>query len=127
MAEAAASAFVPSVAVLVNHEDELQPLADALNEALADQTIRAVACPKGQAIDPENDVRIFEVKHIKGLEFEAIFFVDIDILAQEEPELFERYIYVGATRAATFLGLTCAESRLPEVLQPVSDLLEECW
>jgi superfamily I DNA/RNA helicase len=118
---------LPSIAVLVNHESELQPLADALNEALADQAIRAVACPKGQAIGPENDVRIFEVQHIKGLEFEAIFFADIDILANREPEMFERYIYVSATRAATFLGLTCAGDKLPEALEPVSDLLKQTW
>jgi hypothetical protein len=94
---------------------------------LADQAIRAVACPKGQAIGPENDVRIFEVQHIKGLEFEAIFFADIDILANREPEMFERYIYVSATRAATFLGLTCAGDKLPEALEPVSDLLKQTW
>lgn len=118
---------LPTIAVLVNHERELQPLADALNEALADQAIRAVACPKGQAIGPDNDVRIFEVQHIKGLEFEAIFFVDIDLLAQDEPELFDRYIYVGATRAATFLSLTCAGHILPDTLNPVSDLFIENW
>jgi UvrD-like helicase C-terminal domain len=118
---------LPSIAVLVNQESELQPLADALNEALADQTIRAIACPKGQAIGPENDVRVFEVKHIKGLEFEAIFFVDIDTLAKAEPELFERYIYVGATRAATFLGLTCAGGGLPKVLEPLSDFFDGSW
>ena len=115
------------IAVLVNREDQLQLVADALNDALADQAIRAVACPKGQAIGPENDVRVFEVKHIKGLEFEAIFFVDIDVLAQEEPELFERYIYVGATRAATFLGLTCSGKALPASMKPVSHLFNEKW
>lgn len=118
---------LPSIAVLVNRESQLQPLADALNEALAEQTLRAVAVPKGQAIGPENDVRIFEVQHIKGLEFEALFFVDIDQLARDEPELFDRYIYVGATRAATFLGLTCAGDDLPELLQPVFDLFETEW
>ena len=118
---------LPSIAVLVNREAELQPLADALNVALSAQAIRAVACPKGQAIGPENDVRIFEVQHIKGLEFEAIFFVDIDKLAQSEPDLFERYVYVGATRAATFLGLTCAGDDLPAPLQPVSDQFAKGW
>jgi hypothetical protein len=118
---------LPSIAVLVNHESELQPLTDALNDALAEQAIRAVACPKGQAIGPENDVRVFEVQHIKGLEFEAIFFVDIDKLAHDEPELIERYLYVGATRAATFLGLTCSGNEMTAVLDPVADLLEQHW
>jgi len=121
------SDLLPSIAVLVNNEDQLQPLADALNEALEEQAIRAVACPKGQAIGPENDVRIFEVQHIKGLEFEAIFFVDIDELARQQVELFERYIYVGATRAATFLGLTCSGETLPASMEPVSQLFHESW
>jgi DNA helicase IV len=118
---------LPSIAVLVNQESELQPLTDALNHALADQAIRAIACPKGQAIGPDNDVRVFEVQHIKGLEFEAIFFVDIDKLAQEEPDLFERYLYVGATRAATFLGLTCSGVEMPPELNAVVDLLKQNW
>ncbi len=121
------SGSLPSIAVLANRESELQPLADALNEALADQAIRAIACPKGQAIGPENDVRIFEVKYIKGLEFEAIFFADTDELARQEPELFERYIYVGATRAATFLGITSTGTVLPASLNAVSDLFTSNW
>lgn len=118
---------VPSIAVLVNQESELQPLADALNVALNEVSIRAIPCPKGQAVGEEGNVRIFEVQHIKGLEFEAIFFVDIDTLAREEPELFERYIYVGATRAATFLGLTCGGNALPEALAPVAGDFASHW
>lgn len=121
------SDLLPTIAVLVNREEQLQPLADALNEALEDQAIRAVACPKGQAIGPENDVRIFEVQHIKGLEFEAIFFVDIDKLSRQEPELFERYVYVGATRAATFLGLTCSGDTLPASMAAVAELFIDSW
>lgn len=118
---------VPSIAVLVNKESELQALADALNVALNEVSIRAIPCPKGQAVGEEGNVRIFEVKHIKGLEFEAIFFVDIDTLASEEPELFERYIYVGATRAATFLGLTCSGNALPTALEPVASDFASHW
>jgi DNA helicase IV len=78
---------------------------------------------KGQ----ESDVRIFEIEHIKGLEFEAVFFMDVDELRQNQPELFERYIYVGATRAATFLGLTCSGNELPDTLQPIGDTLLDSW
>lgn len=116
-----------SIAVLVNRKCQLQTLFDALNEALEDQAIRAVAYPKGQAIGPENDVRIFEVQNIKGLGFETIFFVDIDELACREPGLFERYIYVGAIRAATFRGLTCSGKARPGSMGPVSQLLHESW
>ncbi|MFM5708481.1 ATP-binding domain-containing protein [Aeromonas veronii] len=52
-------------------------------------------------------MRVFDIKHIKGLEFEAVFFVGIDQLATLHPSLFDKYLYVGTTRAATYLGVTC--------------------
>lgn len=118
---------LPSIAVLVTHENMLTPLAKALSDALAYMNIRAIACPNGQAIGPENHVRIFEVKYIKGLEFEAVFFIDVDKLEQEEPDLFEKYIYVGATRAATYLGLTSSGAALPRKLRSAAEFLGEDW
>ena len=89
--------------------------------------IRAVACPKGMVKGQAGDVRIFEIEHIKGLEFEAVFFMDIETLQIREPELFDRYVYVGATRAATFLGLTCSGEGLPSAMEPVVNHFEERW
>jgi len=48
----------------------------------------------------------FNIRHIKGLEFEAVFFVDMDQTISKYPALFSKYLYVGATRAATYLGMT---------------------
>lgn len=107
---------MPSTAVFVNAEDEVQGLADALNVALEDSNIRVVACPKGQVMGQDNDVRFFDIQHIKGLEFEAVFFVGIDRLATTQPALFDKYLYVGTTRAATYLGLTC-DSSLPPAME----------
>lgn len=118
---------LPSIAVLVHRPDMLEPLAAALSTALADLNIRAVACPKGQAMGPENDVRVFEVEHIKGLQFEAVFFVDVDALESHDPDLLDKYIYVGATRAATYLGLTAAGASLPSALAGVADIMVEDW
>ena len=58
---------------------------------------------------------------IKGLEFEAVFFIAIDRLAALQPELFDKYLYVGTTRAATYLGVTCEDALLPviEILRPM--------
>lgn len=121
------SGRVPSIAVLVNHEDQLKPLAEALNDVLVDYSLTATPCFQGQTIGSGSDIRIFDIQHIKGLEFEAIFFVGVDELAAEAPDLFDRYVYVGATRAATFLGLTCSGGALPEGLAPVVDLLRDDW
>ncbi len=93
---------LPSIAVLVNGEDRVQEIATELNDRLASSNIRCSACPNGQVRGQDNDVRVFDVQHIKGLEFEAVFFVGVDDLARREPNLFDKYLYVGATRAATF-------------------------
>lgn len=118
---------LPTIAVLVGSEAEVQPVATALDEALSGSNIRAVACPLGQALGSDNDVRVFDVQHIKGLEFEAVFFTHVDRLAEQRPELFDKYLYVGATRAASYLGLTVAGNRLPPKLLPLRDYFANDW
>jgi superfamily I DNA/RNA helicase len=101
---------LPSTAVFVNDEDAVRTIAAALGDVLSNQNIRVIPCPDGQVRGREDAVRVFNVRHIKGLEFEAVFFVGIDRLAELHPDLFDKYLYVGATRAATYLGLTCNQN-----------------
>ena len=118
---------MPTIAVLMPSEADLGPLADALSEEIADTNIRAVACPRGLVKGQVGDIRVFEVEHIKGLEFEAVFLLNIDDLRDGTPGLFDRYVYVGATRAATFLGLTCRNVALPAELESVTLGLADRW
>ncbi len=67
------------------------------------------------------------MKHIKGLEFEAVFFVGIDELAEREPELFDKFLYVGATRAATYLGLTSASENVPVRMESIVGHFGNNW
>jgi hypothetical protein len=117
---------LPSIAVLVMSEAEVEPLARALTERLADNNVKAVACRDGQSMGNENDVRVFDIQHIKGLEFEAVFFVGIDRLAAEQPELFDKYLYVGTTRAATYLGISC-DKALPAALGALRPMFAAHW
>lgn len=118
---------MPTIAVLMPAEADLGPLAEVLSEEIADTNIRAVACPRGLVKGQAGDIRIFEVEHIKGLEFEAVFLMNIDALRDGTPGLFDRYVYVGATRAATFLGLTCRDVALPTGLESVTQGLADKW
>ena len=70
---------------------------------------------------------VFDVQHIKGLEFEAVFFVSVDELALRQPELFDKYLYVGSTRAATYLGLTCGGPELPSSINELTNLFKPDW
>lgn len=117
---------LPTVAVLVNSEKEVQPLTDLLNDLLEDVNLNAVACVEGKSLGSESSVRVFDIQHIKGLEFEAVFFIDVDMLARNLPELFDRYLYVGSTRAATYLGVSCKED-LPKKLFPLRDSFSTKW
>ena len=117
---------LPSIAIFVEKEESVQPIADELKEALLDENTPVVACPKGQVMGQDNAVRVFDVQHIKGLEFEAVFFIGIDRLAILHPQLFDKYLYVGTTRAATYLGVTC-DAALPATISGLRNMFVSDW
>lgn len=117
---------LPSIAVFVNSETDVEPTAKALAILLREHNIPVMACREGQTVGQESSVRVFDIQHIKGLEFEAVFFLGVDRLAELQPELFDKYIYVGTTRAAAYLGLAC-ESALPAQLEPVRHHFAATW
>jgi len=116
----------PSIAILFPEEKQVAPIATVLQNVLAKQNINVVACLKGQAIGRENDIRVFDVQHMKGLEFEVIFFKDVDRLMEIYPDLFDKFLYVGATRAATYLGLTCSGA-LPTAISDLRSMFSTEW
>lgn len=117
---------LPSTAIFVNVENEVAPLAEALNTALTEHNIQVIACREGQTVGQESNVRVFDIQHIKGLEFEAVFFVGIDQLATLHPALFDKYLYVGTTRAATYLGVTCNDT-LPSGIESLRTHFCQDW
>lgn len=116
----------PSIAVFVNSETDVEPTAKALETLLVEHNIPVMACRDGQAVGQESSVRVFDIQHIKGLEFEAVFFLEVDRLSKLQPELFDKYIYVGTTRAAAYLGLTC-EDTLPAQLASIRHHFVRDW
>ncbi|MWP38297.1 hypothetical protein GQY15_11885 [Rhodobacter sphaeroides] len=117
---------LPSIAVFVPREDLVVPVADELRQALQDTNVEVMPCLGGQVLGLDRHVRVFAVEHIKGLEFEAAFFHSLNDLAVNEPDLFDKYLYVGATRAATFLGLAC-DGRLPRLLEQATQGMADRW
>lgn len=116
---------LPTIAVLVNSKELGKSVAEALDRKLEARNLRAIDCTDGRTISEANEVGIFDVNDIKGLEFEAVFFLAIDRLAEQQ-ELYARFLYVGATRAATYLGITC-EGELPDALAPLEVKFVESW
>jgi superfamily I DNA/RNA helicase len=87
---------LPSIAVFVDGDDLIDPVVAAARPILERRNVRIVGCKEGRVVGDASEVRVFDVQHIKGLEFEAVFFVGIDALAQRIPDLFQRFFYVGA-------------------------------
>ena len=116
----------PTTAVLVNDEELVKPLASELDKHLKEFNRSVTACIDGEIKGDDEEIRVFHIEHIKGLEFEAVFFVDLDQTVTNHPTLFKYYLYVGATRARSFLGITFRDE-IPDQLDPLKKHFEEDW
>ena len=110
---------LPSIAIFVPEESDIVPLYDILVEPLRFRAFELDKCIDGKFGDGEK-VRIFSIKYIKGLEFQGAFLVDVDKIQRNNPNLVDKYLYVGLTRAAEFLGITY-NGRFPSRLRVVQD------
>ena len=119
---------IPTTAIFVKNRDDVEKFSDLLGntEAFIDNNLRSQACRDGQAVGSDMKICVYPIEHVKGLEFESCFFIAIDELAEKQPEMFDRYLYVGVTRAAAFLGIACA-SDLPTKLEVLRPLTVENW
>lgn len=116
---------LPSIAVFVPSDEKVRIITDELNriEDLTVNGLQAVACLDGQILGDAQKIRVFNIQHIKGLEFESVFFLDIDDYFNIEEELVSRYLYVGLTRASMFLGIH-ANFKFPAYLKSIESLFE---
>lgn len=118
---------LPTIAILVPSEDDVQAIHDQLKGYLGEESIESEACHDGRILGTKAKVRVFNVQYIKGLEFEAVFFVGLDRIASLFPELISRYVYVGLTRARNFLAVTYETSFPSELAMVESEFAASTW
>ena len=109
---------LPSIGVLLPSEEDVAPFTKLLMDELFDSAIDVEASLSGQSLGTTSKVRVFCVDHIKGLEFESVFFCDIDVMAEKQGDLIDKFVYVGLSRARSFLGMTFRHS-FPEKLNSI--------
>lgn len=100
---------IPSIAIFLPNDEGLDNFANSLGEIdrLADVDIKVKAYKNGIGLGDTNTVRVFSIEYIKGLEFEAVFFHNIDyLLKNKNLDLMFKNLYVGLSRASFYLGLT---------------------
>jgi superfamily I DNA/RNA helicase len=111
---------LPTTAILVAHQDDVEPLRQKLKPILLENGLELEASHGGQALGDSARVRIFPVEFIKGLEFEAVFYVGLDRMAEIHKDLIDKYVYVGLSRARSFLGVTI-ERQFPQRLKSIAN------
>jgi hypothetical protein len=58
------------------------------------------------------------------MEFETVFFMDVDQYEHHNQDILDKIIYVGVSRATYYLAITL-EDHYPERLEPIRHLLKE--
>ena len=119
---------IPSIAIFLPDESQLEGFSYKLGnlDTLSDVGILVKACRNGEVLGDKNTVRIFSIDKIKGLEFEAVFFHNLDELQNQHlsSDLLLKYIYVGLSRATFYIGLTVSKE-LSDDLYFISESFEK--
>lgn len=97
--------FLPTIAIFTIDKRKAENLKEALDEcdALVKAGIEVKVC-SDNTLEGEKTLRIFPIDQVKGMEFEAVFFYDIDDI--ESSSLINKYLYVGLSRASMYLAVT---------------------
>lgn len=96
---------MPPTAIFVHSRAEIDRVSGLLEPLLNENALQLERCYEGR-MSPSKRIGVFEYRHIKGLEFEAAYLVNPDLLAES---LFGRHVYIGATRATRYLRVICRE------------------
>jgi hypothetical protein len=115
---------LPTTAVLVPLPSDVGALKARLAPLLMENGFELDGSEGGQNLGDSARVRIFPVECIKGLEFEAVFYVGLDRMAEVHKDLIDKYVYVGLSRARSFLGVIY-ERQFPARLKCISEHFEQ--
>ena len=110
---------MPSVAIFVGDDEDIDEFIERINELDILNSIEVVDCSGGKMIGRKDSVRVFRLSEVKGMEFEVVFFHNIDrAIHQDSSSLIRRYLYVGISRATNYLAATfCKEDGNEDVLK----------
>lgn len=119
---------LPSIAIFLNNKSDIHLFVEALRDSdfVYDAGIEIVDGSEGNVLASSNQIRVYPIDVVKGMEFDVVFFHNIDNV-QGDSDLIKRYIYVGVSRAAFFLGATFTESTNKEDIIKYFDQKSKGW
>jgi superfamily I DNA/RNA helicase len=117
---------IPNIAVFVKDNQQIEIVVSALNrtDLLMRNFITAKSCLGESEIGSADYIRVFNISLIKGMEFESVFFIDVDEYIEDEAGLLDKLIYVGVSRATYYMAITLQRT-FPQKLLPIKKYLKE--
>ncbi len=100
---------LPAIAIFINDDEDVDAFMARVRENNKLDKYIVDDCTHGYQ-GREDSIRVFRLSAVKGMEFEAAFFHNIDCARIEDPSLLRRYLYVGISRAVSHLGATFSHS-----------------
>lgn len=115
---------VPSIAIFVSSADQVPILKNEMEEVelLEDEGIDIVDCSNGLVDAKKDTVRIFPIDMVKGMEFEVVFFHNIQEI--KNTKLIDRYLYIGLSRASFYMGVT-SSNQIDDTSNNIKSLFKE--
>ena len=100
---------LPSIAIFVTYEGYIPQFIEYLQETEFFKGI-GIKVKDGtkETNSSDSHICVYPINKVKGMEFDVVFFHNID-KSDVNKNLLKRYIYVGVSRAAFFLGVTMNE------------------
>lgn len=119
---------MPSVAIFVGDEVNISDLVELINDQDYLNGILVYDCSENRATSDTKAVRIFRLNEVKGMEFEIVFFYDIDRALEGQTEkILRRYLYVGISRATTHLAALFNKEQGNEKILSYFDRTKRNW
>lgn len=116
---------MPSVAIFVGEDVDIKKFIKRINNQDILNNIKVV---EGEEAINGDCVRIFRISEVKGMEFEVVFFYNIDeALGEHNAALMRRYLYVGVSRATTHLAATMSDPEGYEDVVKYFDTSADSW
>ena len=118
---------LPSIAIFVGEDVNIRQFIKRIEDQEILDSIDVVDCSGGN-IDNKEVVRVFRLSEVKGMEFDAVFFYDIDTAIESSSDkIMRRYLYVGVSRAASHLAATMTTEEGNENIAKYFDQETEGW
>lgn len=119
---------MPSVAIFVGDDVNINNLVELINDQDYLNGIQIYDCSENRTAPSTKAVRVFRISEVKGMEFEVVFFYDIDTaLSGCSSDIMRRYLYVGASRATTHLAATFTKEEGNEDVIKYFDRTTDNW